>query len=127
MTGIQGLDATADVKALLAAKERVALDRQIQIALDDESVLRGLVDGLLSKNNDHRYCSYQVLLPISQEEPSRLQGEWKGTPPTMALMLAERACLDAPAQRPVPVGAVRAIGDRGLTADRSCAPHRGWG
>jgi hypothetical protein len=76
MTGIQGSDAAADVQVLLSAQEGVDLDRVIRMTLGDESVLRQLVGGLESKNNNYRYHSFQVLLRISQDEPSRLHGEW---------------------------------------------------
>jgi hypothetical protein len=76
MTGIQGPDAAADVKALLAAKESVDLDRLVRMARDDESVLREIVGGLESKDNNYRYHCFQVLLQISQDEPSHLHDEW---------------------------------------------------
>jgi len=126
MTGIPGSDAAAGLKAFLSAKKSVGLDRAIRMALDDESVLREHAYGLESRSDECRHHCVQVLIQISQEEPSRLQGEWRGVFPLVVPVLGERACVDAPIQPLKPIGAVRAAGDGGAAQGYSQAQHNGW-
>jgi hypothetical protein len=47
-----------------------------EMALNDEKVLQGLLDGVLSKEEAVRYSSFKALNVLSEKYPEKLYGKW---------------------------------------------------
>jgi hypothetical protein len=65
-----------DLHEMLGDKEHPSLEKAVQLALTDEKVLKGILDGILSKDDAYRYNCFKVLLQISEDQPLVLYPEW---------------------------------------------------
>lgn len=72
--GTKGL--AVDLHEMLGDKEAPDLDKAIQLALEDERVLREMIDGIISKENAFHYNCFKALRRISDDHPSALVAEW---------------------------------------------------
>ena len=66
----------ADVEEMLADKEGSRLGAVTQLALADRNILNGILHGLVSKVDVHRYNCFKVLLEISETQPLALYPHW---------------------------------------------------
>ncbi|MFB0534155.1 MAG: hypothetical protein ACETWR_04130 [Anaerolineae bacterium] len=66
----------ADLHEALADKEHPNLQKAMQLALADEKILKGILDGIVSKDEVYRYNCFKVLVQISESQPLVLYPEW---------------------------------------------------
>jgi hypothetical protein len=61
---------------MLGDKEHPSLEKAVQLALADGKVLKGILDGIVAKDDAYRYNCFKVLLQISENQPLVLYPEW---------------------------------------------------
>jgi len=66
-----------DLHKMLGDKEHPSLEKAVQLALADEKILKGILDGIVSKDEVYRYNCFKVLLQISESQPLILHPEWE--------------------------------------------------
>jgi hypothetical protein len=69
---------------MLATKEAPDLDEIARSAVADAEILKGLLDGVVSKDDAYRYNCFRALLQISENEPLALYPEWDYFVPLLA-------------------------------------------
>jgi len=55
---------------------KITLEQAAEKAIEDDSILSELLDGILSKNEKTRFNSHQILLYISENDPAVLYPKW---------------------------------------------------
>jgi len=56
--------------------DKISVEQAVEKAIKDEHVLSELLDGILSKKDETRFNSHQVLLHISENSPEILYSKW---------------------------------------------------
>lgn len=69
-------DMQTDLHKMLANKEQPELEDATQLALTDRAALKGLLTGVVSRDDAYRYNCFKVLYRISEEHAQVLYLEW---------------------------------------------------
>jgi hypothetical protein len=65
-----------DLREMLADKENPRLEEAVQLALSDEMALKGILEGVVSKDDVYRYNCFKALFQISEDRPAVLYPQW---------------------------------------------------